>query len=64
MSSHPNPSMMARNNPIPHDPRNAGASPEDIQQQFDAALDTTPSNLAEEAEMLSRAHDVLHEALQ
>lgn len=64
MSTVPNPSTMAGNAPKPHDPRDTGISPEEIQQRFDEALEAVPLDLTEEAAMLSRAHDVLHDALQ
>ena len=64
VSLEPNPSMMAQHSPKPHDPRELGASPQTIQDRFNAALEAAPADLEEEAEMLSRAHDILHEGLQ
>lgn len=55
---------MTQHSPKPHDPRELGASPQTIQDRFNAALNAVPADLEEEAEMLSRAHDILHEGLQ
>lgn len=62
----PNPGMMARQSgsPKPHDPRELSVTPEEIQERFDEALSGDDSDLASEAEMLSQAHSVLHDALQ
>ncbi|SER52822.1 hypothetical protein [Corynebacterium cystitidis] len=50
--------------PKPHDPRTSAISPEDLTQQIDEILAQPVNNLAEETERLTRAHSVLHDALQ
>ncbi|MDU0477624.1 hypothetical protein QVA66_00020 [Staphylococcus chromogenes] len=50
--------------PKPHDPRALRVTPEEVERQVTEILGESPSTLAEEAEQLARAHDVVHNALQ
>lgn len=50
--------------PVPHDPRQPRVTPEEVAAQVNEILSEDAEDLAAEADQLSRAHAVLHEALQ
>ncbi|WP_394281658.1 hypothetical protein [Corynebacterium sp.] len=50
--------------PKPHDPRTTAVRPEDLTRTFDEILAQPADTLAEEVDLLARAHSVLHDALQ
>lgn len=45
-------------------PAPQGATPEKIERGVDNLLNTTAANVAEEADLLEQAHEILHAALQ
>lgn len=47
----------------PHDPRQAGISAAEVEQQFKAILNRQPAGLPEQAEQLRQAHEILYAAL-
>lgn len=47
----------------PHDPRQPGISPAEVEQQLQTILDREVTELAEHAEQLRQAHEVLYAAL-
>lgn len=48
----------------PHDPRRLRATPEQLRHEVTDILGERPADLSEEADQLSRAHQVLFDALQ
>lgn len=48
----------------PHDPRQPRVSPEQMRHEVTEILGERPADLGEEAAQLSRAHQVLFDALQ
>lgn len=50
--------------PRPRDPRQVAVSADEVTRQFEAALSQDPADAGDEAEMLARAHAVLHDALR
>lgn len=50
--------------PKPHDPRQQGIEPDEVKSELENILSETPTDLAAESELLARAHEVLHSALQ
>ncbi|AIU32619.1 MULTISPECIES: hypothetical protein [Corynebacterium] len=50
--------------PKPHDPRLQGVDPDEVKSELENILSETPTDLAAESELLARAHEVLHSALQ
>ncbi len=50
--------------PKPHDPRRPGVTPAEVDQRVSQILGEPAASLADEAEQLEAAHDVLHQALQ
>lgn len=50
--------------PKPHDPRVPQTTPEELGRQVNAILDEPVEGLSAELEQLSRAHLLLHHALQ
>ncbi|AIU91663.1 hypothetical protein [Corynebacterium ulcerans] len=50
--------------PKPHDPHLQGVTPGEVKSELEKILSETPSDLAAESELLARAHEVLHSALQ
>lgn len=70
-ASRPNPGSLPHTQPrpgagapIPHDPRQQTITPQEVEAKINEALAQDVDTLAEEAEVLSRAHQILHEALQ
>ncbi|AEK92290.1 Hypothetical protein CpMEX30_1020 [Corynebacterium pseudotuberculosis] len=50
--------------PKPHDPRAQKISPDEVRSELEKILSEVPNDLATESELLARAHEVLHSALQ
>lgn len=50
--------------PKPHDPRTPHVSVEELREQFNGMLAEPAETLAEEVAQLTRAHSLLHDALQ
>lgn len=50
--------------PIPRDPRTLQTTPEDVDRKIAEILGAAAPTLADEAEQLEKAHDVLRDALQ
>lgn len=50
--------------PKPHDPRTPHVSVEELREQFNGVLAEPAETLAEEVAQLTRAHSLLHDALQ
>lgn len=50
--------------PKPHDPRTPRVSVEELREQFNGMLAEPAETLAEEVAQLTRAHSLLHDALQ
>lgn len=48
----------------PHDPRQPRVTPEQVQHTVAAILEEQPMDLGAEADQLTRAHQVLYDALQ
>lgn len=45
-------------------PSSTGVTPDEVKNELEKILSETPSDLAAESELLARAHEVLHSALQ
>lgn len=50
--------------PKPHDPRAPRVTAEELEEEFAAVLSEPADDLAAELEQLSKAHALLHQALQ
>lgn len=50
--------------PKPHDPRATHVSAEELREQFNELLAEPAETLAGEVALLTRAHSLLHDALQ
>lgn len=50
--------------PKPQDPRRPSITPEEVDERVSRILATPATALADEAEQLAAAHDVLNQALQ
>ncbi|AEX44175.1 hypothetical protein CDHC01_1108 [Corynebacterium diphtheriae HC01] len=49
--------------PKPYDPQNDSLSPSQIASDISELLAQNPNNLHDEAQLLTRAHSLLHDAL-
>ncbi|MBI9000360.1 hypothetical protein M0E87_10655 [Corynebacterium sp. CCM 9185] len=63
MPGHPKPGPRL-GGPLPGDPGASRMTPEQLATSLDAVLGEAPATLAEEADQLTRAHQILHDALQ